>query len=150
MPTLFVAQPPAPYVSQQPLVVDASVLAAAVFDEDERELALNWMRGRSLAAPQLVDYEITNIALTKLRSKQVDSEAAVQALALFAALDIERVPIAMDGVFALAAQCNLTAYDAAYLWLAAQRKVPLATFDGRLGQAAKIYLAALGSPGSAS
>ena len=149
MPTLFVAQPPAPYASRQPLVVDASVLAAAVFDENERELALSWMRGRALAAPQLVDYEITNIALSKVRSKQVDTEAAVQALALFAALDIERVPIAMDGVFALAAQCQLTAYDAAYLWLAAQLKAPLATFDGRLGEAATAYLSALGSPGSA-
>ena len=61
--TLIVAQPPAIYAARQPLVVDASVLAAALFGEDEHELAVSWMRGHALAAPQLIDYEIANIAL---------------------------------------------------------------------------------------
>lgn len=145
MPALIVAQPPATYTARQPLVVDASVLAAALFGEDEHELAVSWMRAHALAAPQLVDYEIANIALNKLRRKLVDHEAAAQSLSLFAALDITRMPTAMEGVFALAAQYKLTAYDAAYLWLAAQLKAPLATFDRRLGEAAQDCLSALGT-----
>ena len=143
--TLIVAQPPAIYAARQPLVVDASVLAAALFGEDQHELAVSWMRGHALAAPQLVDYEIANIALSKLKRKQVDFDAAAQSLALYAGLDITRMPTSIDGVYALAAQYQLTAYDAAYLWLAAQLKAPLATFDRRLGEAAQACLGALGA-----
>lgn len=145
MAALIIAEPPAAYQSRPPLVVDASVLTAAVFAESNREQALQWMRGRSLHAPQLVDYELANAALNKLRRKQATAEAAAEALAAFSALDIERRPTALDGVFKLAAQWGLTAYDAAYLWLAAELKAPLATFDSRLGEAAKAHLGGLGS-----
>ena len=67
MSALIVAQPQAPYASRQPLVVDASVLACALFGEAQNDLAISWMRGHALAAPQLVDYEIANIALNKAR-----------------------------------------------------------------------------------
>ncbi len=65
--------------------------------------------------------------------------------AIYAALDITRMRTAVDGVYALAEQYQLTAYDAAYLWLAAQLKAPLATFDRRLGEAAQACLGALGT-----
>lgn len=103
------------------------------------------MRGRALHAPQLVDYELANAALNKLRRKQATAETAAAALAAFSALDIERGQTSLDGVFKLAAQWGLTAYDAAYLWLAAELKAPLATFDSRLGAAAKAHLGNIGS-----
>ncbi len=46
--------------------------------------------------------------------------------------------------FELATRYNLSAYDAAYLWLAAKLKAPLATFDAKLGEAARAHLASLG------
>ncbi len=145
MPTLIIAEPPPEYQSRPLLVVDASVLMAAVFAESNRDQALQWMRGRALHAPQLVDYELANAALNKLRRKQATAESAAAALAAFAALDIERRPTSLEGVFKLAAQWGLTAYDAAYLWLAAELKAPLATFDSRLGTAAKAHLGNIGS-----
>jgi predicted nucleic acid-binding protein len=145
MAALIVAEPPGAYQNRPPLVVDASVLTAAVFAESNREQALQWMRGRALHAPQLVDYELANAALNKLRRKQLSAEAAADALIAFSALDIERSPTALDEVFRLAAQWGLTAYDASYLWLAANLKAPLATFDSRLGAAAKAHLGSLGS-----
>lgn len=144
MTTLIIAEPPAAYRTQPPLVVDASVLSAAVFSEENRDQALHWMQGRALHAPQIVDYEITNVALNKLRRGQITVEGAGVALADFSDLNIERLPAVMDAVFRLAAQWRLSAYDAAYLWLAAEIKAPLATFDTRLGEAAKAHLATLG------
>lgn len=145
MTTLIIAEPPAEYQIRPLLVVDASVLTAAIFAESNRDQALQWMRGRALHAPQLVDYELANAALNKLRRKQATAETAAAALTTFSALDIERQPTALDGVFRLAAQWGLTAYDAAYLWLAAELKAPLATFDSRLGAAAKAHLGGIGS-----
>ncbi len=144
MAKLIVAEPPAAYAHRPSLVVDASVLTAALFAETHREQALAWMRGRALCAPQVVDLEMTNAALNKLRRKLANPEAAAEALATFAALDIERHPIATDGVFGLAVRWGLSAYDAAYLWLAAELRAPLATFDTRLGEAAKAHLETLG------
>lgn len=145
MTALIIAEPPPEYQSRPLLVVDASVLTAAVFAESNRDQALQWMRGRALHAPQLVDYEMANAALNKLRRKQATTGTAAAALAAFSALDIERRPTAIDGVFQIAAQWGLTAYDAAYLWLAVELKAPLATFDSRLGAAATAHLGGLGS-----
>ena len=143
MRTLIIAEPPAAYRARVPLVVDASVLCAILFAEATREQALQWMRSRTLYAPQIVDYEITNVALNKLRRGLATIESAGGALAAFSELDLKRLPAATDGVFKLATQWRLTAYDAAYLWLAAELKAPLATFDTRLGEAATAHLANL-------
>lgn len=144
MTRLIIAEPPAAYVQRPRLVVDASVLAAALFAETEFEQAVVWMRGRALCAPHLVDCEIANAALNKVRRDSVAASAAASALDAFAALDLERYAIEAAAVLQLAARCGLTAYDASYLWLAARLKAPLATFDVQLGAAAQKHLGELG------
>jgi predicted nucleic acid-binding protein len=49
---------------------------------------------------------------------------------------------------AIALRYALITYDAAYLWLAAELRAPLATFDLSLGRAAQQHLAAPDSPPS--
>ena len=50
-PALIVAEPPAAFRVLTPLVVDASVINALLFDEPEREEARAWMQGKQLYAP---------------------------------------------------------------------------------------------------
>lgn len=141
MISLIVAEPPSAYERPR-LVVDASVLAAGVFAEVGRDAALSWMRGRTLCAPHLVDCEIASVALGKMRRAQLQPEVAAGLMKVFAALPIERHAIDTGEVLALAVRTRLTAYDTAYLWLAVRLRVPLATFDAKLGAAARDVLGA--------
>jgi predicted nucleic acid-binding protein len=137
---LIVAEPPAAYGRRPRLVVDASVLAAAVFAEAALDEAVAWMRGRALCAPHLLDYELANVALNKVRRRSITGAAAVSAVEALVSLDLERHAIAPGDMLELAVQYGITAYDAAYLWLAGNLQAPLATFDAALGAAAHKHL----------
>ena len=143
MAEVFLAEPPALYLARPPLVVDASLLAASVFGEAERDAAEARLRGFSLHAPGLIDYELANVAVAKLRRNELTLETAILALAEFSTMALARHVPAPEEVAALADRYCLTAYDAAYLWLAGALKAPLATFDRQLANAASDYLGKL-------
>lgn len=139
-PTLHVAEPPAQYLLRPALVVDCSCLAGFVFGEEWKDQARQYLDGRRLHAPHLLHAEIANVAVKKLRSGELH---ASEGLAEAALMEIELHPINAPAVAALAMQYKLSAYDAAYLWLAANLKCPLVTFDDKLAVAAKAHLAGL-------
>jgi predicted nucleic acid-binding protein len=140
--TLLIAEPPADFRVRPPLVVDCSLLAAVLFQEPERDSAEARMAEHVLLAPVLLDFEIVNVALKKVRNGQTE-ESIRTALDCYAASDIVRLEVDAAALLPLAQRYRLSAYDAAYLWLAAELKAPLATFDARLGEAARVHLAAL-------
>lgn len=139
-PTLHLAEPPAQYLLRPALVVDCSCLAGFVFGEDWQEQARQQLDGRTLHAPHLLHAEIANVAVKKLRRGELH---ASEGLAQAAVMEIELHPINAPAVTELAMRYGLSAYDAAYLWLAAELKCPLATFDAKLAAAAQTHLASL-------
>ena len=139
---LYVAEPPAAYLMRPPLVVDCSVLSAALFEEETRDQALSLMTGKTLHAPYLLDHEIISVALKKGRLGWPESVITL-ALSDYAQHDIELHRTAAEAQHQLALRYKLSAYDAAYLWLAAELKAPLATFDQKLAAAAQTHLASL-------
>ncbi len=124
------------------MVVDCSVLSAALFQEETRDDALQLLAGKALHAPALLDYEIVSVAVKKTRAGWPEA-VITRALADYfdQALDLHRP----DGQaqYALAVRYQLSAYDAAYLWLAGELRAPLATFDAKLAAAARTHLGAL-------
>ena len=138
-PALIVAEPPAALRVLTPLVVDASVINSLLFDEPERDEARAWMQGKQLYAPQLLDYEVANVAVHKVR-RGLSVKAAETALRIYESTDIRLLDADGGELLPLAERYRLTAYDAAYLWVAAELKAPLATFDRRLGEAAQQHL----------
>ena len=139
---LFVAEPPASFNVRPPLVADCSVLSAVLFDEPTRDEAIARLMGRSLHAPNLLDHEIVSVALKK-RQRDWPPDSLALALDDYAAYAIELHPIDVQAQFKLAQLYALTAYDAAYLWLAAELKAPLVTFDRKLATAASAHLRTL-------
>lgn len=142
LPALHVAEPPASYLQRPPLVVDCSVLSAALFDEPTRAQAVGLMSAKKLYAPTLLDSEMVSVALKKHRAGWPEASIA-QGLADYAAQDISRHAVDVQAQYALAERYRLSAYDAAYLWLASELRAPLATFDDKLAQAARTHLAGL-------
>jgi predicted nucleic acid-binding protein len=134
-PALIIAEPRARYGARSPLVVDCSVIAAVLFDEPNRDVALRALAGKDLFAPELLADELVSVAVKKSRHGLDD--VVRQALADFAELDLTRCRGDVQAQWRLALEHDLSAYDAAYLWLAAELGAPLATFDERLGQAAR-------------
>lgn len=144
---LYVAEPASHYERRPRLVVDASLLSAIVFTESTAAQAAALLEGRTLCAPTLVDLELANVAMNKVRRGWFGTEDALRALARAEAFDIERFEVGSRDAFRLAARFRLSAYDAAYLWLAESLDVPLSTFDARLGEASRVLLSGK-DPGS--
>lgn len=137
---LHVAEPSPRYLSRPPMVVDCSALAGIVFREAWGEAAAARLEARSLHAPYLLQAEIASVAVKKQRRGEAH---AAFGLSLAAELEIDLHPVEPVAVAELALRYELSAYDAAYLWLAAQLKCPLATFDEQLARAAQSHLASL-------
>lgn len=138
----YVAEPPAIYLVRPALVVDCSVLSAKLFEETTRDQAVLLLLGRSLHAPDLLVHEIVNVALKKAKLGWPEETLAL------AMHDLAEQDIALHGTNAqeqcqLALRYKLSAYDAAYLWLAAELKAPLVTFDAKLAAAARTHLGSL-------
>lgn len=137
----YVAEPPAQYLARPPMVVDCSALAGIIFDEPWQAEAGEKIRGRSMNAPFLLEIELSSVAIKK--HKQGYGALVDKGLERFKALNVSLHQIELKEVLALALQYKLSAYDASYLWLAANLKAPLATFDEKLATAAQVHLASL-------
>jgi predicted nucleic acid-binding protein len=125
-------RPSAPIV----LVVDASVLAAALGDDGpDGDRARDRLRGELFAAPEIVDLVVVSVLRGQLGAGGIDVRRAALALDDLADLRLQRV-----SHLPLLQRCwelrpNLTPYDAAYVSLAEIMDAPLLTGDRRMANA---------------
>ena len=115
------------------LVADASVLVVALADDGvDGDAARARLRGEELAAPELLDLEVTSVLRKQRSAGMLDDRRALLALTDLRALPIHRAPH-----LPLLSRCwelrdNLTIYDAAYVALAEGLDAPLITADRKL------------------
>ena len=118
-------------------VVDASV-SAAWFLPDEAtpytEAALQATATDEVWVPAVWLLEMGNLLLNAQRRKRIGDakRRELVAAASVLRLRVDREPVSMVTLDALAARHKLTAYDAAYLELALRRQLALATLDAAL------------------
>lgn len=117
------------------IVIDASVLATALGDDGaDGAAARARIHGQELAAPEIIDLEVTSV----WRRTLTDRRRAALALA-----DLAEIPLRRAPHLPLLERCwslrhNLTPYDAAYVALAEMLEIPLLTADRRLARASGI------------
>jgi len=113
-------------------VVDASVLAAIIFEEPRAAEASALIQGVELHAPQLLAYELTHVAQRKSRVYPAQREAIEKALEAALLTDIQWSEVDHVVILRLALETGLTTYDASYLYQAQSLGLDLVTFDQRL------------------
>ena len=116
-------------------VVDASVVAAAFFQEEHAKAAQALLAAeRDLLAPDLVYAEFTNVVWKRHRRGEIDDEEAAQLVA-----DVLRLPLQITpagelagAALELALRTGRTVYDCLYLALAVKTRSRMICADLRL------------------
>ena len=121
-------------------VLDAST-ALVWFLPDEvsviADRSLRLLNNTAAIVPDLFWHEMRNVLLTSYRRKRISLPEVSTSMARLEQLDIATAHTADNAVIiTLAERHALTAYDAAYLALALDRQLPLATLDRKLAEAA--------------
>lgn len=124
-------------IDEPSFVVDASyVLAYLLPDEtntfvDKTFIAHEHGEIRCVSTA-LLPFEVGNSLRIAVMRKRIKENVAKQLLIQFVDLDVLTYPIVIGKAFDLAMQNNLTVYDASYLWLSKNKKLPLLTLDAEL------------------
>ncbi|MGL4175441.1 MAG: type II toxin-antitoxin system VapC family toxin [Dermatophilaceae bacterium] len=118
------------------LVVDASVLAVALGDDGpDGDRVRARLHGEALAAPELIDLEVTSVWRRQHRAGRMPTRRVRLALDDLVDLPVRRVPhrALLDRCWEL--RDALTPYDAAYVALAETLDAVLVTSDRKLARA---------------
>jgi predicted nucleic acid-binding protein len=118
------------------IVVDASFLVMALGDDGpDGAQARRRLRGEELAAPHLVDLEVTSVLRRSVRAGNVTEQRASQALQDLADLAVERVAHTTLLARVWELRGNYSPYDACYVALAELFDAPLLTYDAKMASA---------------
>jgi predicted nucleic acid-binding protein len=119
------------------LVLDASLVVDLLIDGGDRGAwAREWIsRAGRLHAPHVLDLEVVAALRNRAARGELSRRRAVDALADFGELPVERYPATplLERIWEL--RDRLTPYDAAYVSLAEALALPLVTTDDRLARA---------------
>ncbi len=115
-------------------VIDASAIAAVLFDEPEAAPVVASAKGK-LIAPTLLRYELASVATTKLIRHPQRKDEILSRYRLLDKLAIEYVEPEWPDLPIIARRWALSACDAAYLQLALANGAALVTLDARLAAA---------------
>jgi predicted nucleic acid-binding protein len=121
-------------------VVDSSVVCSWVLPDESSSVAAAafvHLQTSDAIAPDLLWHEVRNVLMMARKRNRIDFDKACEGVKLLRGLSIfTRRSSSDDMILDLAERHQLTAYDAAYLALAIESKLPLATLDKQLIAAA--------------
>jgi len=117
-------------------VVDASAIAAIIFNEPRRPIAEAKLAGGVMHAPAFIDIEMASTCLKKIRAKLYPRPLLLAMYETYDRLTIRKSSTKLLDALELAERTKLSIYDANYLWLARHLGCGLVTLDDTLEKAA--------------
>ncbi len=117
------------------IVVDASAIAAVLFNEHMGEEIERRLEGEVLVAPPLIHLEMANACLKRIIRHPEARDLWFEALMTLGDWQIALDDVDLRETVSLAALHGLTAYDASYLWLSRELGAELVTLDAKLARA---------------
>lgn len=125
------------------IVVDASVLASMLVYADDRGRSARRVLGRDTewASPEHWMVEVFSAIRGLSLAGKVSNAVAERAIARLPRLGIDHVPVVALLPVMWQVRRNISAYDAAYVALAATRRLTLVTADARLARTATEHCA---------
>lgn len=122
------------------IVLDSSVAMAWSLGDEDSSFAERAVRAAFDAVahvPTLWLYEVQNVLALAVRRGRLTLDDAREACSMLASIPMRiHAPQGIGREFSIATPSGLTAYDAAYLCIARDTQLPLATLDVPLRQAA--------------
>lgn len=122
------------------IVIDCSYALAMVMPDQQRPAGMGQVAQTRMLVPSIWPYEVANAFRSAVRRGRIGAQEMLAIVARIEALQIEpsgTFDATVRQRYIAALSHDLTAYDAAYIDLATQRRCALATLDARLAQAAR-------------
>lgn len=118
------------------ILVDSSVVFAVILGRPEREQIVPVTKGRNLAAPGSLPWEIGDSFHSMLRQEQLSLEEVKRGLAIFHSINIQYLSVNLENAVSIANKYDLGAYEAYYVDCALRLSAPLLTLNPTLRQTA--------------
>jgi predicted nucleic acid-binding protein len=119
-------------------VVDASAVAALLFNETAALWVQDATFGELLIAPGLIHFELGNLCWKKMRRSPAQADALRRNWMNWnVSSPVTLSDVDLGETMRFARDHNLTFYDASYLWLAHDRTADLISLDAKLVRAAR-------------
>ena len=112
-------------------------MAALLFGERAGERVAGMLAERRLIGPTLLRYELVSVLRKKLNRHPERRDELVQVMSAWSRLPLDEVQAEPAAVASLAEELDVTAYDAAYLWLGRLAGAAIVTLDDAMSAAAR-------------
>ena len=119
------------------LVVDTSVIIAAITKEAHKKQLIQLTKGADLIAPHSLHWEVGNAFSAMFKRHRITLEQAAVAIEAYHLIPIRFADVELDLALQLAADLDIYAYDAYVIGCALKHRSPLVTLDSGLMNAAR-------------
>lgn len=119
------------------VVADTNIFLAVVLDEPEKTRIVEATSGVSIAAPEILPYEIGNALSAMVKRRRLTTAPALEAEKATNRIAVRLVPVDVSAALQIALEHNIYAYDAYFLQCAQRLSRPLLTLDRRMKQVAE-------------
>ena len=114
------------------IVADTNIFLAASLNEPEKSRIVQLTTDASITAPEILPYEIGNALSAMVKRNKLTEAQALKAEKASGLIPVRLVSVDIHASLKIAAEQNIYAYDAYFLYCDRMYSLPLLTLDKRM------------------